>query len=80
MSLCRCLELHSHPKGRTTTYVAYVKPLGYPNTALICGLCNNPGVLWLDSSEVKAYLNGTRIFSGPNAFTKMKADDSGIFE
>lgn len=80
MALCRCLQTHSWPKGRTRKYVAYVKPIGYPDTSLICGLCNNPGVIWLDRLEVSAYQNGQRIFDGPNAFTRMKAGDDGIQE
>ncbi len=77
MALCRCLNAHACPKGRTTRYVAYVHPVGYPKTALICGLCTNPGVIWIDSNELSQYRNGQRIFSGPNNFTKMMADDAG---
>jgi hypothetical protein len=80
MALCRCLESHAWPIGRTTQYVAYAKPIGYPNTSSICGLCDNPGMIWIDRSEEKAYQKGQRIFSGPNAFTKMKADESGIYK
>ena len=78
MALCRCLQTHAWPKGRIRKYIAYVKPVGYPNTSLICGLCDNPGVIWLDRLEVSAYLNGQKIFDGPSAFTRMKADDDGI--
>jgi len=78
LGLCRCLQIHAWPKGKRRKYVAYVQPVGYPNTSLICGLCNNPGVIWLDRLEVSAYLNGQRIFDGPNAFTRMKVGDDGI--
>ena len=77
MALCRC-ERHGQPQGRTVEYVAYVLPLGYPNTALICGRCDAPGLIWLDKREVLAYEDGQRIFKGPSNFTKMKADDSEI--
>jgi len=78
MALCRCLEKHSSPVGRTTKYIAYVKPVGYPGTSLICGLCDNPGVIWLDELGRTAYMNGQRIFEGPNSFTKIKANDDGL--
>jgi hypothetical protein len=81
MALCRCLELHSWPVGRTDHYVSYVSPVGYPSTALICGLndCYNPGVIWLTKLEEAAYENGQRIFTGPNAFAKMKASENGVY-
>jgi hypothetical protein len=80
MALCRCLEIHGWPKGRTHDYVAYAKPVGYPQTALICGLCDNPGVIWLNREEKAAYENGQRIFDGPNRFTRMQTDDGGLHE
>ncbi len=80
MALSRCLEHHPWPKGRTIKYVAYVKPVGYPNTSSICGLCKNPGVIWLDSSEVTAYMGGQRIFNGPSNLTRIRADDSGVYQ
>ena len=79
MALCRCLEKHSWPEGRKgNEYVGFVIPVGYPETALICGLCNNPGVIWLTVPEKEAYEKGGRIFIGPNKFAQMKAADSGV--
>lgn len=79
MALCRCLKDHAWPEGRKgRDYIAYVKPVGYPETSSICGRCDNPGVIWIDNSEETAYKNGQRIFEGPNNFTRMKADNSGI--
>lgn len=78
MALCRCLESHSWPVGRRSNYVSYVLPIGYPDTALVCGLCLNPGVIWLTESEEAAYHQGNRIFTGPNAFCQMKASDNGV--
>jgi hypothetical protein len=82
MALCRCLELHSWPIGKKASYVSYVFPIGYPSTALICGItnCCNPGVIWLTESEKVAYENGQRIFTGPNAFAKMKASENGLYQ
>jgi hypothetical protein len=70
--------MHAWPKGKTTDYVGYVLPLGYPQTSLICGRCDNAGVIWVNKDEVSAYQNGQRVFNGPNNFARMKADDSGV--
>jgi hypothetical protein len=76
MAYSRCGAPHI-PKNQK--YFAYVHPMGYPNTALICGLCNKPGLIWLDDVEEQQYKQGQRIFSGPNNdFTQMKADNGGI--
>ena len=79
MALCRCLEKHAWPKSRVRKYVGYLKPIGYPETSSICGLCDNPEVIWIEKEGETSYMeNGQRIFDGPNTFTKMKADDSGV--
>lgn len=64
MALVRCLDRHSPPAGRRHRYVCSVQPVGYPNTALICGIpdCNNPGVIWHDQNEKEKYKNGERKF------------------
>jgi len=82
LALCRCLMNHSWPKGHKKDYVGYVKPVGYPDTALICGRpeCSRPAVIWLDEEEVQNYRDGVRIFQGPSNFTKMRAGGEGIFE
>ena len=79
MALCRCLEAHAWPRGRVIKYVAYLRPFDYPKTSLTCGLCDNPGVIWIDREEENAYHHGQRIFEGPNSFVRMKADDSGAY-
>jgi hypothetical protein len=79
MALCRCLESHAWPNGRVRKYIGYLKSIGYPKTSLICGLCDDPGVIWIEKEEEVAYKQGQRIFTGPHAFTRMKADNSGIY-
>lgn len=83
MAYSRCLVHHSPPKTRTRPpCTKYAYPVGYPNSALICGIpyCTNQGVIWLDSEEQLKYQSGIRIFAGPNNnFTKMKASDKGLF-
>lgn len=78
MALCRCLGKHAWPNGRVRKYIGYLKPLGFPDSSLICGLCDNPGVIWIEKEESEAYKHGQRIFDGPHAFTRMKADNSGV--
>jgi hypothetical protein len=78
MALSRCLEQHSPPQGRLHTYQPYVFPVGYPDTALVCGTCCRPGAIWLTPAEADEYTRGERVFEGPNAFTKMRACDGGL--
>jgi len=80
MVLCRCLEEHGYPQGRSHKYVAYVKPVGYPRSSLICGnpQCEKPAVIWLDELEAQDYKRGERVFSGRHNFVKVQADDSGL--
>ena len=80
MALCRCLEEHGYPQGRLENYIAYASPVGYPNTAIVCGRCDTSGVIWLTASETQAYQNGQRIFEGPNAFTRIRAEDNTLVE
>lgn len=69
MALVRCREKHGHPKGRGgRVYVGYVLPIGYPETAVVCGRCDRPGVVWLDESDAEAFRQGRRVFEvGSNA-------------
>lgn len=78
MALSRCLEEHAWPRGTKKSYVGYVHPVGYPQTALVCGGCERPGVIWLTDSERKTYAGQERIFCGPNNFARVKADNSGF--
>lgn len=73
MALVRC-EGCGPPRGRTLTYVLAVHPVGYPNTAAICGRseCKQPGLVWLSEEEKAEYDRGQRIFSVPSAAVKVK--------
>jgi len=55
--------------------VRHVFPVGYPYSAIICGkpTCLNPGLIWLEDKESKAYKKGQRIFSLQTATTKVYA-------
>jgi hypothetical protein len=52
-------------------------PVGYPDTALICGShdCAEPAVIRLGAAELAAFGQGERVFAGPNMFAKMHASD-----
>ena len=68
MALVRC-EKHGPPNGTTYTYESEpARPVGYPGTALVCGLtaCESAGLVWLTIEERKEYRAGQRVFSPPN--------------
>ena len=73
MAIVRC---ESHPtKGRKRTYVVSVLPVGYPETAMVCGTvsCEAPGLIWLENSEKEDYNRGVRIFRSFTPTMKMRA-------
>lgn len=74
MALVRCRSC-GQPAGRTNSYVKAVEPVGYPETAAVCGLhqCRNPGLIWLDEEDARAYERGERIFFGKTSVMKAKA-------
>lgn len=78
MAICRCKK-HSPPKGRKLNYIGFVEPIGFPDTALVCGLCDDPGLIWLTKEEELEFNRGLRIFKGPNSmFARMKTSDNEI--
>ena len=62
MAIVRCIE--HLPKGQKHEYVLSLEPVGYPETAAICGRseCEESGLVWLTEDERHAYLDGQRIF------------------
>jgi len=72
MAIVRC---STHPPiGRTRSYVASVEPIGYPDTAMVCGSkpCCEPGLAWLEEDERAAYDRGERIFQAFTATMKIR--------
>jgi len=53
-----------------------VKPIGFPNTAAICGItgCSNAGMVWLEKHEHDAYLRGERYFGVKTNSVKVKVE------
>lgn len=73
MAVMRC-RAHA-PQGRTRDYVAAVKPVGFPNSALVCGSkrCEEPAFIWLEGAEKVDYDSGRRIFSAFTDTMKVRA-------
>lgn len=69
MAIVRCQD---HPP-RNASYEIAVKPVGYPETALICGRDDDEHTEWgwvfLRSEEYDEYQSGKRVFSlwGPDS-------------
>jgi len=57
-----CCEYHGAPRGVRHHYPAAVKPLGYPNGAVLCcrGGCENAGLVWLNEEDKTNYDAGER--------------------
>jgi hypothetical protein len=74
MAVCRC-ETHT-PHGTKRRYIHSVRPVGYPDTAIICGSlsCFKPGLIWLEHDGAEAYRQGQRIFGAVTASMKMRAE------
>lgn len=51
MAISRCMG--HEPKGRTRNYTMQVRPVGYPNTSLVCGSkdCCEHGMIWPEDFE-----------------------------
>ena len=71
MAIVRCKDC----RVRSTKYVESVEPLGYPETAAICGSpqCERPGLIWLTTEELAAYRAGQRVFRLATNTTKVSA-------
>ena len=65
--LVRCVK---HP---SKAYLRSVEPIGYPDTAAICGRCDNPGKILLNELEWKAYQAGQTVFSFNNNVMRVQA-------
>jgi hypothetical protein len=76
MAIVRCDQCGIKFSRAKRNYVTKVKPIGYPNTALICGLlkCENPGLVWLEEHEFEEYNKGQRIFRIPSFAAKIKVE------
>jgi hypothetical protein len=73
MAIMRC-PAHA-PKRTTRAYAGSVEPVGYPDTALVCGSvrCNEPALIWLEAEERGEYDAGKRIFKAFTPSMKVRA-------
>lgn len=83
MAIVRCQD---HPP-RNTNYETAVKPVGYPDTALVCGRNadnhTEPGWVYLRQEEYEEYQEGKRVFTlwGPDSSSiaaKVKVGDETV--
>ena len=77
MAIVRC-EIHPVQQDKCKyEYMAVVNPIGYPNTAAVCGIkdCLNPGYVWLNKDDYSAYENGQRHFFMNTNTIKVKVGD-----
>ena len=79
MALVRCETCGVRPAGRgqyKRAYIRHVLPAGYPDTAVVCGTptCSQPGLIWLETEESRAYRGGERIFHLQTHTTKVRAE------
>jgi hypothetical protein len=58
-------------------YINKVYPVGYPNTAAICGKaeCTNSGYIYLSDDEVKSFYKGERYFNVHTYTVKVKVEN-----
>ena len=75
MAIMRCLS--RAPKRTTREYAGSVEPVGYPDTALICGSkhCREPALIWLEIHEKDQFDKGERIFEAFTSSMKVRAKD-----
>jgi len=77
MAIVRC---ENHPVDMSKAKHVYVKrgkPIGYPNTAVMCGVngCMYPGLVWLTEHELINFNNGLRIFDVHTQTVHVKIED-----
>ena len=73
MAIMKCKA--QEPKGRTRTYAGHVYPVGFPDTALVCGAtdCAASALIWLETEEKLAYDQGERVFKSFTDTMKVRA-------
>lgn len=73
MAIMRCPE-HA-PRRTKRTYARSVEPLGYPETALVCGSahCREPALIWLETPELRDFDMGERVFCAFTQSMKVRA-------
>jgi len=78
MAIARC-ERHT-PTGTKRNYRAYALPIGFPETAAICGRvgCEESARVWLTNDDQVAFQKGQRIFNIRTHSAKLRVSDNLI--
>jgi len=65
------------PTGIKHDYRAYTLPIGYPETAAICGKlgCEEPARVWLTKNDDAAFKRGIRVFNIRTHAVKLRVSD-----
>lgn len=77
MAIVRC---ETHPvrlEMATNNYVKRAEPVGYPNTAAICGIahCQQPGLVWLTAGELNESNKSDQYFRVKTYTVKVRVSD-----
>lgn len=77
MAIVRCRKHPVRLELATNRYVKMAEPVGYPNTAVICGIrnCEEPGLVWLTDEELGQFTNGNRYFRVKTYTVKVRVSD-----
>lgn len=78
MAIVRCNKHPVHYIQARNYYVRRVEPIGYPETAALCGKrdCVNPGYIWLTLEEHDQYIKGKRCFPLDTALVTIAVSDN----
>jgi len=77
MAIIRC-DIHPVRQDLARqTYVQRIEPVGYPQSAAICGTpsCRKVGLVWLNEDEYHDYQRGERIFNVKTHTVKIEVSD-----
>jgi hypothetical protein len=77
MTLARCKNHPPQNDRAKHPFTGFTLPLGYPETAALCGRnkCTEPAQLWLTEGEQVEHTNGTRVFDLGNKILKVRSSD-----
>ncbi len=76
MSLARCKDHPPMNSRAAAPYTAFALPIGYPETAAVCGRgrCSRAACLWLTDAEQRTHAGGERIFSVDSHAIKVRVE------
>jgi hypothetical protein len=80
MAIVRCEKHPVHQKLCKHKYAAIIPPVGYPQTAAICGSknCLNPGKVWLRDDELELFEQGQCYFNVNTQSVKIQVSETGL--